>query len=456
MADCDPLVQCVDLDGRILLQRTVYGPQFAFNADAGALASGAGLRPYLDLMLAISWRPLGLCQGPASSVMGLAPGEVVSVGIRTRQSRTFSSLVRDAAEASKTSSHSHRHTREQVPATPATGGGPAAGGGGGGGGVGGLAGDILGAAIPLAPIIIGLFGSRIADAMSVATSQKMETASRPSDVSKRMQQMIEQTVQTAASGPVLETASITDEILDTVMRSESESHLRETSVTTSQETETTIKRTFGNPYLDRSLQLRFIPVFNRFEVVTSFLKVVPGLVAHFAEPAATPGRLGMVANIRDAAVRASLTDVSARPVASALHATEAVGDDDATRRPMVQLLRTVSTRTEGVARPATLEGGLAWDRTEARGNGVHVPLAAPDSVVAAWGLRGPAARGMVESLERLAPDRLAAILAPRVRTVHVFAGTHVEAVPGTCVLPDIPADLKVIVPGATQYVRQLG
>ena len=34
MADCDPLIPCVDLDGRILLQRTVYGPQLAFNADA--------------------------------------------------------------------------------------------------------------------------------------------------------------------------------------------------------------------------------------------------------------------------------------------------------------------------------------------------------------------------------------------------------------------------------------
>ena len=118
MSDCDPLIQCVDLDGRILLQRTVYGPQLGFNADPGALAAGAGLRPYLDLELRVSWRSLGLCQGPPASVMGLAPGEVVSVGIRSRQSRTFSGLVRDAAEASKTSSHSHRHAQAQVPSQP--------------------------------------------------------------------------------------------------------------------------------------------------------------------------------------------------------------------------------------------------------------------------------------------------------------------------------------------------
>ena len=128
MADCDPLVPCVDVDGRILLQRTVYGPQFAFSVDAGALAAGAGLRPYVDLVLGVTWRSQGLCQGPPTSVMGLAPGEVVSVGIRTRQSRTFSSLVRDAAEASKTSSHSHRHTQEQVPRQSPGGSAPAGGG----------------------------------------------------------------------------------------------------------------------------------------------------------------------------------------------------------------------------------------------------------------------------------------------------------------------------------------
>jgi len=35
--------------------------------------------------------------------------------------------------------------------------------------------------------------------------------------------------------------------------------------------------------------------------------------------------------------------------------------------------------------------------------------------------------------------------------VHVFAGVHVEAVAGNCVLPDIPEHLRVIVPGTTQY-----
>ena len=448
-SECDPLVQCDDLDGRILLQRTVYGPQLAFNADASALTAGAGLRPYLDLVMGISWRPRGLCQGPPTHVMGLAPGEVVSVGIRTRQSRTFSSLVRDAAEASKTSSHTDRHTRERRPPPPSGGGGGAPGGGGGGGGDGFGPEDVLGAAIPLVPVIIDLFGSINLGAMGASRAAQLQLTTGPTETGKRMKVMLDQVSANSAGGPILETVSITDEILDTVTRAESESHLRETGVTTSQETETTIKRTFGNPYLDRSLQLRFIPVFNRFEVVTSLLRLIPGLVGHFAEPAPTPARRTAITDMHEAAARASLTDVSVRPVASWLHATEAVGDDDATRGPMVQLLRTVPSRGK-----LSLEGGLAWQRTETRGNGVHVPLAAVDNLVAAWGLRGSAANGLVESLERIAPDRLGAIFEPRVRTVHVFAGTHVEAVPGTCVLPGIPIELAVIVPGATQYVRQ--
>ena len=279
----------------------------------------------------------------------------------------------------------------------------------------------------------------------------------PRDVASRMQQMLEQVVQNqsqAAGGPLLETVSIADEILDTVTRAESESHLRETGVTTSQETETTIRRTFGNPYLDRSLQLRFIPVFNQFEVRTSLVRIIAGLVAHFAEPPATPGKLAMFAAIREAVDRPSLMEQPGRPVADWLHATEAVGDDDGTRRPMVQLLRGISARGEGARQPG-LEGGLAWERTEARGNGVHVPLAAADNVVAAWGLRGEEASRLVDGLKRIAPDQVSALIAPRVRTVHVFAGTHVEAVPGNCVLPGIPPGLAVIVPGATQYVKQM-
>src|SRR5499427_7731751 len=113
MADpCAPLAPCNDLDGKLLMQRSVYGPQLAFDPGTVSLAGlstrGAALRGVLDLLFEVRWRSTGLCQGPATSVMGLAPGEVVTVGLRTRSTRTFSSLVRDAAESSRSSSHSER------------------------------------------------------------------------------------------------------------------------------------------------------------------------------------------------------------------------------------------------------------------------------------------------------------------------------------------------------------
>src|SRR5215469_12799081 len=42
-------------------------------------------------------------------------------------------------------------------------------------------------------------------------------------------------------------------------------------------------------------------------------------------------------------------------------------------------------------------------------------------------------------------------LTDRAAVVHVFAGVQVEAVPGNCVLADLPEHLRVIVPRTTQY-----
>ena len=49
MADpCEPLSECKDLDGKLLLQRAVYGPQLAFDPGAvsfgGVASRGSALR----------------------------------------------------------------------------------------------------------------------------------------------------------------------------------------------------------------------------------------------------------------------------------------------------------------------------------------------------------------------------------------------------------------------------
>src|SRR6185436_17720213 len=68
------------------------------------------------------------------------------------------------------------------------------------------------------------------------------------------------------------------EIVDEVERSESQSTMSESTTTTRESTEQRIVRTFSNPYRDRTLELRFFPVFRRFEITTSIVKAEPGVL----------------------------------------------------------------------------------------------------------------------------------------------------------------------------------
>jgi hypothetical protein len=501
---CDQLVPCKDLDGTLLVRRAIYGPQLTFNPDQpsplGVATRGAALRGVLDLEFEVRWRSTGLCRGPATSVMGLAPGEVVSVGLRTRSVRTFTSLVRDAAEVSRSSSHTEREA-----GPPATGGGAQLGGfiGGVVGAIAEQVGSIaeqvgdspagrfvdavagrLGKTVgeqatrvgqvrdvlrrekendlELIPIFVSRFGSLFGDALGAAGAAVGGAVGAIAGIGDAAADAVSDLVDNvvggvAGAGPaagLLGTAQQIEEVVDTVERSESESHLRETSVTTTTESEQTVQRTFGNPYLDRSLELRFMPVYHRFEVSTVPKAVRPGLATLVADadpgqrpPAPAPG-LGKpgAGPLGPGAIGAGAR------VRTALAASVTTGDEDAVRIPMVSLLQR-ATSVEDARRSVRIDHGLAWERTDARGNAVHVPLADVDVVQHAWGVRGRVAERLQNALGRLTPDALRRLFPPRnVRVVHVFAGVHVEAVPGTCVLPDIPAHLRVVVPGGTQYV----
>jgi hypothetical protein len=490
-APCDPLAPCNDLDGTLLVRRAVYGPQLTFNPDQPSLAGlstrGAALRGVLDLLFEVRWRSTGLCQGPATSVMGLAPGEVVTVGLRTRRVRTFSSLVRDAAESSRSSSHTEREA------------GPPRGGN-----IGAVIGGIVGAiaeqagtspagqfvdklaeqiggsvgrgvaqigkgaeraaenAIDLIPIFVSKFGSLFGDALGAIGGAVGGVVGAIAGIGNAAADAVSDLVDNvvggaAGGGPaagLVGTVQQIEEVVDTVERSESESHLRETSVTTTTESEQTIQRTFGNPYLDRSLELRFMPVYHRFEVTIVPKAARAGLATVVAEAdssqrpvAAQPGFANLRATVASGALAASATP----SVRGAFAASVKGGDEDTLRVPMVSLLQR-ATSVEDARRSVRIDQGLSWERTDARGSAVHVPLAESDVVRRAWGLRGRVAERLQDALGRLSPDVLGRLFPqPNVRVVHVFAGVHVEAVPGTCVLPDIPAHLRVIVPGGTQY-----
>jgi hypothetical protein len=437
--------------------------------------------------------------------MGLAPGEVVTVGLRTRSTRSFSSLMREASEKSLSSSHTDRRTRP-------------AGGGTGGGGLGGLIGGIAGAlgsvqgaagnaagqfagelgqtlgklaaaqqkqqetaeeafedAIELIPKFVGKFGSFLEDAagaiggaitggVAAGVGAAVGAVSGIAGAAgNAVADLVDNVVGGVAGGGaapgLLGTVQQISEVIDTVERSESESSLRETTVTTTTESEQTITRTFGNPYLDRSLQLRFIPVYQRFEVSTRPVSGIAGLATILAEPdepAARPPSADRFDNVRAGVAVGATTGAFAatlrKGVTAAVAAESTAGAASGLRGTMLSSVLKATQASNGVAKSVRLDQGLSWDRTTTLGNAVHVPLSTADVVTKAWGLKGRVTERLQDALTRLRPDAIARLFPqPVVKVVHVFAGLHVEAVPGSCVLPEIPEHLRVVVPGGTTF-----
>ena len=498
---CDPLTPCQDLDGKLLLQRAVYGPQLAFDPGVttvgGASTAGSALRAMLHLRFEVKWKGTGLCQGPPTSVMGLAPGEVVTIGLRTRSTRTFSSLVRRAAEKSRATSRSDRQTGPG--GTPfgaggvmggvfgavasAVGGGTSIAGSAGGSLIGQTIGQLTQAqrniqdaeqeafdeAVELIPTYVGKFGSFFEDPLGaiggVVTGAVNGVVGAVTDIAGAAGNAVADLVDNVVGGgggPAASgfagTVQRISEIINTVDRSESESSLRESTVTTTTENEQTISRTFGNPYLDRSLQLRFIPVYQRFEVTTRIVGGLAGLATVLARPgesAVASPAVGIRSAMFSNAIRATEPAFSAAAAAtprmsSALGVSGDAGAESDLRSTMFSSVQKAS-QASGAAPAVRLDQGLSWDRTTSVGNAVHVPLAAAETVTSAWALRGKVSERVTDAIKRISPDSLARLAPASVSVVHVFAGLHVEAVPGSCVLPDIPEHLRVIVPGGTTY-----
>src|SRR5205085_6574064 len=150
---CAPLVPCENLSGAVLVRRTVYGPSLIDDPRPlafGELAlSGGAIRPYIDLIYETRWVPKGLCRGPVSSVMSLAPTESITAGVRTAHRESFTQTMTDAAESSSVYTHTRHQLSESTHQSPGGGGG--IGGAIGGairgvvGAVGGAAGELAGA-----------------------------------------------------------------------------------------------------------------------------------------------------------------------------------------------------------------------------------------------------------------------------------------------------------------------
>src|SRR5262249_8060102 len=114
--------------------------------------------------------------------------------------------------------------------------------------------------------------------------------------------------------------------VETVNRSESQ-HTASESTTTSQTAETiqSLTRTFSNPYPDRSLQLRFIPVFRHFEVRTWPASVTPGIALHVGAARALQQSAVRVRDVLGEAPAQVDAAVLQRPLAHLLSGAQAAG-----------------------------------------------------------------------------------------------------------------------------------
>jgi hypothetical protein len=243
-----------------------------------------------------------------------------------------------------------------------------------------------------------------------------------------------------------------------------------------------IVRTFTNPYRDRTLELRFFPVFRRFEITTSVVKAEPGVllrpgVATFAG-SALRARLGSfvdtkldaravaataladpgeerdgAAVLRTAAVADHLEANAALYTRRLVDHTDQIGGQDALLAPFAAMTTapaaTVATAaaatsapTRRVAAGASVGGqsiadGLAWSRASVNNGEIHVPLADPDNLPASW---KASTTELLKGIKATIDDAKWRERLTSTRSVHLFMGTHVEAVAGTCVLADVPEE----------------
>ena len=89
---------------------------------------------------------------------------------------------------------------------------------------------------------------------------------------------------------------------------------------------------------------------------------------------------------------------------------------------------------------ADLAGGLAWSQSEVAPTSSTRPC--PTSTVGSASALDPDSHAaLAGALAQLSPDALGTILpVPPTRTLHLYAGSHIEAVPGTCRFPGIVTD----------------
>ena len=445
---CDPIDACTNLEGRLLVEQTLQGPPLAIGGDIGIgdLTGRVALRPYIRFRYQQYWNPMELCRGPIRSVIGLAPSETMSLETRQVEQTDFVRLVQEVSERSEVVSTS----------------GPAALMEADGGG------RMTSAYLALPVLVADKFGSFWETVGEISGAAIGAAVGGP----------IGAAVGTWVGGAVGgwlggddgggdgsgngSTMDNVDQVLESVTRTNSERVLSETTSSRSTLFEQTVTRTFTNPYYDRALHLRFIPVFRRFDVVTVFWEFEPGLVTNVFAPrfrgTELTARLGdfVQRHVTDPRIVATSTaelGIQEQPVATRQARTapplvehlNANGDFYAKRYlKHLELRRDVTTLQEPVlntlaqrerVEPDALGDvgrALRWSRARVHGKSVYTPFAPPAILRDAL----PGGKKIGPAIERL--DRFRLRRVERHKDVYLFAGTVIEPAAGECVLTDVP------------------
>ena len=418
---CAPFGDCGPLDARLLINTAFQGPPLALDlaelSFGSATAQGTAARPYLDVSVEQSWTAREACYGPVRSIFSLAPGETVQLTVDVEQR---SSLVKTVVDhlpnvIEPPLFRAPIHIPTATPATPAP-----------------HRSDIdqmqkqkqkqdAVYAIMLEHNRIGAYGSFLTDLVDPLGVHKilggdggspLPTPPSPAGVAGAIGGLINQAAG-GGKGVIANAVGQAAKAAGDAGRAELRHTRDETSTTTtSTETHQTLTRTFANPYRDRTLQLRFVPVFRRFDVYTRPVAATPGVALH------TPGFRDVERTFEAAASapRFSLADV-AEPEHPHLQ---------------TRLASMLSTTAASGAHRA-----LAWPQAQVRSDSLLVPFAPASSAARALGLRGEERSKFVTSIDRSLVGAIAAIAA-HTQSVHLFMGTHIEAVAGECVLHDLP------------------
>ncbi len=420
---CELFKSCKDLDVRTYIWRTFEGPSVAvsdgtvpFTEDTGV--TGISTQVFIQLLLRARATLGDACIGPTRSVLGLGPMERFTyVTSRTRE-LDLGLLIRKAIERTNSTETSIRDALETVTVDTTTT----------------SSGSSDSSGFSLGPLGSWDFGG---ENSAEATEHVVGT-----------------------------TVTELSDVLTTTLESETETTETELSAGFRDTTTQATSRTLVNPYHDRSLLVRFHPVYREviqvlepatatvgLAMTTGRFARVPTLAAHgeflnraVRDKALVQTAAATMAVPRAAGARAAAAAAPAeRQLQTHLQANNrfytAAWVHEVTRtrgpEPVVALAERAVQAQRLVDARQTRRAGLAFDRITVRGDRILVP--AKDPELFAKTVKLPAGeRAVIGHMTNPAfLDRLRQRQKKEVK-LKLFMGTHVEVVPGACVLPDVP------------------